>query len=70
MRIMNLISLPLPTEAREELSSAQFILKDKYIDWAWDQRVKENPPSRKRSRGKWPFVRNEDNVIPLKKVRG
>lgn len=57
----------VPTDAREELGAAAFVLKEGYSDWVWTQRVKGSTPAPKASKS-WPFKRLEDeNVIPLKR---
>lgn len=56
----------IPTEARSELSNAQFILGPEYIDWLWRERAKASTPAPKPSKA-WPFKRFEDagNVVEM-----
>lgn len=57
----------IPTDAREELGAAAFVLKEGYADWVWAQRVKASTPAPKSSKS-WPFVRCEnENIIPMKR---
>ncbi len=58
----------IPTEAREQLSNAQFMLGDEYCDWVWKERVKASAPVPKSSKA-WPFNRQESNVLPLRKKK-
>lgn len=63
----------VPTEARETLGAAQFILgPDAYTAWAWAERAKASTAPPKPSKA-WPFKRFEDqsNVVEIsrKKVK-
>lgn len=57
----------IPTEARQELGAAQFVLGPDYVDWAWRERMKASPPVPKASIS-WPFKRfdADANVIEIK----
>jgi len=59
----------IPTESREELGAAQFILKEGYSDFIWALRSKDKPEVPKASIS-WPFIRATDrptNVVKLPK---
>lgn len=58
----------IPTQAREELGAAQFVLgPESYPDWVWKEREKSSTPPPKSS-GAWPFRRWEmdANVVEMK----
>ena len=51
------------TDARDELSTAQFMLGADYVDWVWKERAK-SAPSVPRASISWPF-RRADNVVAI-----
>ncbi len=59
----------IPTDAREELGAAQFILKSGYVDFIWVSRSQGKPEVHKASIS-WPFRRSDgeiSNVVKLPK---
>lgn len=59
----------IPTDARQELGAAQFILGDGYTNWVWTERLKASGLVPKASIG-WPISRASDldsNVTQIKR---
>lgn len=50
---------------RDEMKAAQFLMKELYVDWIWQERIKASPPVPK-SRIKIPFKWRK-NVIPFRR---
>jgi len=70
MNLLSLISIPVSDEHRRKVMDAQFILKEGYVDFVWQERMKEQPCVNVKSTGVWPFRREVDNVVSICRVPG